>query len=94
MQVKIINPEQFVQHNNKIGILMYTNIESPTVNLFTGEQHFVIKRNELESPLMEDLNTELLNNNELRKLALDNNLIEVNTFSMIAYINYCQSYNK
>ena len=72
MQIKIIYPEQFVQHNNRIGILMYTSIESPTVNLFTGEQHFVIKRNELESPLMEDLNEELTNNHELRALALNN----------------------
>jgi hypothetical protein len=43
---------------------------------------------------MEDLNTELINNDELRTLALDNNLIEVKRFSMVEYINYCQSYNK
>jgi len=94
MQILILEREQFVQHKNNIGIIMYTSLENPIVNLFTGEQHYTVKRNELESPTVDDLNNTLHDNPELRELALDNNLIEVHHRDLVSdYINYVSSYN-
>jgi|TARA_R110000744_G_C19265057_1_gene551780 hypothetical protein len=94
MQILILEREQFVQHKKNIGIIMYTSLANPIVNLFTGEQHYTVKRNELESPDMNDLNNTLHDNHELRELALDNNFIEVHHRDPISeYINYVSSYN-
>jgi hypothetical protein len=94
MQILILEREQFVQHKNNIGIIMYTSSDNPIVNLFTGEQHYTVNRNELESPEVNDLNNTLHDNHELRELALDNNLIEVHHRDLISdYINYVSSYN-
>ena len=82
------------QHKNKIGIIMYTSLENPIVNLFTGEQHYTVKRNELESPTVNDLNDTLHDSPELRELALDNNLIEIHHRDHLSdYLNYVSSYN-
>ncbi len=94
MQILILESEQFVQHKNNIGIIMYTSLDNPIVNLFTGEQHYTVKRNELESPSVDDLNNTLHDNHELRELALDNNLIEVHHRDPISvYLNYVSSHN-
>ena len=93
MQVLILKPEQFVQHKKKIGILLYNTESTPTVNLFIGDQHVVIKRNEILSPLIDDLNEYLLANEDLRDLALEHNLIEVHDQDRNSYLNYYSTYN-
>ena len=93
MQILIINPERFVQYKKKIGIMLYNSDDTPKVNLFTGNQHFVIRRNEIKSPLIDDLNDKLLNDEALRDLALEHSLIEVHYQDRISYLNYHSTYN-
>jgi|TARA_R110000796_G_scaffold5774_3_gene21170 hypothetical protein len=93
MQILIINPERFVQYKKKIGIMLYNSDDTPKVNLFTGNQHFVIRRNEIKSPLIDDLNDKLLNDEALRDLALEHSLIEVHYQDRKSYLNYYSTYN-
>ena len=93
MQVLILKPEQFVQHKKKIGILLYNTEGTPTVNLFIGDQHIVIKRNEILSPSVDDLNDYLLGNEDLRDLAWEHNLIEVHDQDRNSYLDYYSTYN-
>ena len=93
MQVLILKPELFVQYKRKIGILLYNSDKAPTVNLFIGDQHIVVKRNEISSPLVDDLNEYLLGHEALRYLALEHNLIEVHDQDRKSYLNYYSLYN-
>ena len=93
MQVLILKPELFVQYKKKIGILLYNSDKAPTVNLFIGDQHIVIKRNEILSPLVDDLNKYLLADEALRYLALEHNLIEVHDQDRNSYLDYYSLYN-
>ena len=93
MQVLILKPELFVQYKKKIGILLYNSDKAPTVNLFIGDQHIVVKRNEISSPLVDDLNEYLLGHEALRYLALEHNLIEVHYQDRNSYLDYYSLYN-
>jgi hypothetical protein len=93
MQVLILKPELFVQYKKKIGILLYNSDKAPTVNLFIGDQHIVVKRNEISSPLVDDLNEYLLGHEALRYLALEHNLIEVHDQDRKSYLDYYSLYN-
>ena len=93
MQVLILKPELIVQYKKKIGILLYNSDKAPTVNLFIGDQHIVVKRNEISSPLVDDLNEYLLGHEALRYLALEHNLIEVHDQDRNSYLDYYSLYN-
>tara|TARA_B100001769_G_C22034215_1_gene555764 strand:- start:317 stop:601 length:285 start_codon:yes stop_codon:yes gene_type:complete len=94
MKIIILKPEQFVQHRNKIGVILFDNPTHDTVNFFTGDMsHRVLNRNLIGSPSMADLDLELLANDSLRYLAIENNLITVSHQHEIEFLKYADSYN-
>ncbi len=95
MQILITHPERFVQYKENIGIILFNSDDNPRVNLFTGNQHFVIKRNEIESPLMIDLNEKLTTDESFRDLAFEHDLIEKqwSHHDRKSYLTYYSSFN-
>jgi hypothetical protein len=93
MNINILKPESFIQYKTKIACTIYPCVDPDSVNLFTGHKHFVVKRNETNSPLISELIEELGNNAPLRYLAHEHNLIEVNDQDVVGYLAYSQSYD-
>ena len=94
MKIIILKPEQFVQHRNKIGVILFDNPTHDTVNFFTGDmEHRRVNRNELGSPSMNYLEAELLTNESLKLLAIDNNIITINYQQSLDFLEYAVSYN-
>ena len=93
MQIVILNPEQFIQYRKHIGVMLHTSADSSKINLFTGDQHFVIQRNEIKIPSLEILNKKLIFDEPLRELALEHEFIEIHDQDRSLYLNYANIYN-
>ena len=73
--------------------MLHTSADSSKVNLFTGDQHFVIQRNEIKIPPSDILNKKLLFDEPLRELALEHEFIEIHDQDFSSYLNYTNGYN-
>jgi hypothetical protein len=88
MNIIILNPEQFFQYKTKIGIMLYSEEESNTINLFTGNKHLVVERSDVELASNDAIQDALHSNSELRELADEENLIEIHQDSPEEYLMY------
>ena len=94
MNVIILKPEVFTQYKSQIGIMLYTEENSPQVNFFNGEKHLKLDRNLLETPSIEEIEDAIQSNNELRELAEDNDLVEIHHDDDIEdYMQYYSEFN-
>lgn len=93
MNINIIKPNSFIQYKSKIACNIYPCKDPDSVNLFTGHKHFVVKRNETSSPLLDELKEELVSNEQLRYLAHEHNLIEISNQDIESYLAYSVSYD-
>lgn len=94
MNVIILKPEVFTQYKSQIGIMLYTEDNSPQVNFFNGEKHLKLDRNQLETPSIEEIEDAIQSNNELRELAEDNDLVEIHHDDDIEdYMQYYSEFN-
>lgn len=77
MNAIILKPEVFTQYKSQIGIMLYTEENSPQVNFFTGHKHLKLDRNQVETPSIEQIEDAILADDHLRELAEDHNLVEI-----------------
>tara|TARA_R100000742_G_C4227056_1_gene49447 strand:- start:320 stop:589 length:270 start_codon:yes stop_codon:yes gene_type:complete len=89
----MLKPEVFVKYKGKIGMVLFTPEHYLKVNYFNGRDVKSVNRDKLSSPTMESLNEELLNNDELRQLAQDNDIIDVDYQQVLDFLEYAGSYN-
>tara|TARA_B100001778_G_scaffold321214_1_gene312358 strand:+ start:703 stop:984 length:282 start_codon:yes stop_codon:yes gene_type:complete len=81
MKIKFIKPGAFIKHNNEFGVTLVASNNDAVINFFDEYgDHRVVKAQDVEYPTDVELQNELLLNLELRELALDNNLIEIDTW--------------
>ena len=94
MNVIILKPEVFTQYKSQIGIMLYTEENSPQVNFFTGQKHLKLDRNQVETPSIEEIEDAILDNEDLRELAEDNDLVEIRHDNDIEdYMQYYSEFN-
>ena len=94
MQITIQNPEQFATWRNVIGVILFSRPQDLIVNFFTEDLvHQKVKRDELGSPSMVDLMTELEENAQLRYIAEQNNLLTIDNQQTLDFLKYASSYN-
>jgi hypothetical protein len=90
--IHIVSPESFMQYGNQFGIVLFDKPNQKTVNLFTGDKHLVVKRDELNFVSYQVIEKELIDNPELKELAHENNLIELHNQDVEGYLTYASSY--
>ena len=94
MNAIILNPELFIQYKSKIGIMLYTEEDSPQVNLFTGYEHLKLDRDQVKAPSIEEIEDAVVSNEHLRELAEDHNLIEIHYNDETEdYLEYYSTFN-
>tara|TARA_R110002051_G_scaffold272542_1_gene333027 strand:- start:1864 stop:2133 length:270 start_codon:yes stop_codon:yes gene_type:complete len=89
----MLKPASFVKYKGKIGLVLYTPEHYLKVNYFNGRDTHSINRSKLGSPSMEELERVLLENEELRHLAQENELIEIEYQERLEFLKYAGSYN-
>jgi hypothetical protein len=85
--------EAFAKYKSSIGVILYSNPDQTTVNLYTGDKHLRVNRDEISIPTLDAIEKELNRNDELKELAYENNLIELHSQDAESYMNYVSTYN-
>jgi hypothetical protein len=93
MNAIILKPEVFTQYKSKIGIMLYTEENSPQVNFFTGHKHLKLDRNQVEEPSIEQIEDAIIGDDHLRELAEDHNLVEIHHNETEDYMEYYSDFN-
>ena len=93
MNAIILKPEVFTQYKSKIGIMLYTEENSPQVNFFTGHKHLKLDRNQVETPSIEQIEDAIIGYDHLRELAEDHNLVEIHHDETEDYMEYYSDFN-
>jgi hypothetical protein len=93
MNAIILKPEVFTQYKSKIGIMLYTEENSPQVNFFTGHKHLKLDRNQVEEPSIEQIEDAIIGDDHLRELAEDHNLVEIHHDETEDYMEYYSDFN-
>ena len=93
MNAIILKPEVFTQYKSKIGIMLYTEENSPQVNFFTGHKHLKLDRNQVEEPSIEQIEDAIIVDDHLRELAEDHNLVEIHHDETEDYMEYYSDFN-
>jgi len=94
MNAIILNPEKFIQHKSKIGIMLYTEEDSSQVNFFDGYDHLKLDRNQIEIPSLEKIQDAVVSSEHLRELAEDFNLVEIHyNDDTEDYMEYYSTFN-
>lgn len=93
MNAIILKPEVFTQYKSKIGIMLYTEENSPQVNFFTGHKHLKLDRNQVEEPSIEQIEDAIIGDDHLRELAEYHNLVEIHHDETEDYMEYYSDFN-
>lgn len=94
MTAIILNPELFFSYKSEIGIMLYTKDNSDELNFFTGHKHLLLKRDQVDTPSVTEIEDAILTNDHLRELAEDNNLVEIHHDDELEdYMEYYTSFN-
>ena len=89
----MLKPESFVKYKGKVGLVLYTPEHYLKVNYSNGRDTQSVNRSKLSSPSMEELERVLLENEELRHLAQENELIAIEYQERLEFLKYAGSYN-
>ena len=92
--IHILSQQSFVQYKEVIGLIDLYNSDQTTVDIYTGNKHLVLQRDELSIPNIEAIEKELDRNDELKHMAHEHNLIEIHNQDTIgSYLSYVSNYN-
>ena len=92
--IHILSQQSFVQYKEVIGLIDLYNSNQTTVDIYTGNKHLVLQRDELSIPSFETIEKELNRNDELKHMAHEHNLIEIHNQDTIgSYMSYVSNYN-
>ena len=95
MNIQILNPDKFISLNKRIYIIHENYISLPdNILVWKGDDESPININtEMAlSPLDLEIEMYLQNDDGLRELALELDLIYIRDIDTINYLNYCNSY--
>ncbi len=88
----ILKPQSIMQYKSMIGVVLYN--ENDMLTFSTGHKVYRIKEKDLTHPLNEEIVKTFKSNDELRHIALEHDIIEIQERdSMESYISYINTYN-
>jgi len=94
MNAIILNTEKFIQYKSKIGIMLYTEEDSPQVNFFDGYEHLKLDRSKIEIPSLEKIQDAVVSSEHLRELAEEYKLVEIHYNDETEdYMDYYSTFN-
>lgn len=94
MKTIILNPELFIKHKSKIGIMLYPSNDSSKVNFFTGYEHLILNPNQIQPATLKEIENAVTSDDYLRELAEDHNLIEIQEeYQTENYMEYYSEFN-
>tara|TARA_R110000796_G_scaffold134646_1_gene250424 strand:+ start:26 stop:307 length:282 start_codon:yes stop_codon:yes gene_type:complete len=88
----ILKPQSIMQYKSKIGVVLYN--EDDSLIFSTGHEIYRIKEKDLTHPLNDLIERTFNRNDDLRHLAIEHDIIEVQERDSIeAYLSYVNNYN-
>lgn len=91
--IQILEIESFVRYKGIIGILHTDSMYLPNIFIHPDGTKSHIKEEYLEHPSALEIEHAIENSPDLKRLALNGELIFERTAEMVGYLNYCKSYN-
>ena len=88
----ILKPQSIMQYKSMIGIVLYN--EDDYLTFSTGHKVYRIKEKDLTHPLNDLIERTFNRNDELKHLAIEHDIIEIQERDSIeTYLSYVKTYN-
>ena len=88
----ILKPKSIMQYKSMIGIVLYN--EDDYLTFSTGHKVYRIKEKDLTHPLNDLIEKTFNRNDELKHLAIEHDIIEIQERDSIeTYLSYVKTYN-
>jgi hypothetical protein len=88
----ILKPQSIMQYKSMIGVVLYN--ENDTLTFSTGHKVYRIKEIVLTHPLNDLIEKTFNRNDELKHLAIEHDIIEIQERDSIeTYLSYVKTYN-
>jgi len=88
----ILKPQSIMQYKSMIGVVLYN--EDDTLTFSTGYKVYRIKEKDLTHPLNDLIEKTFNRNDELKHLAIEHDIIEIQERDSIeTYLSYVKTYN-
>tara|TARA_B110000977_G_scaffold66173_1_gene90010 strand:+ start:425 stop:706 length:282 start_codon:yes stop_codon:yes gene_type:complete len=88
----ILKPQSIMQYKSMIGVVLYN--EDDTLTFSTGHKVYRIKEKDLTHPLNDLIEKTFNRNDDLKHLAIEHDIIEVQERDSIeTYLSYVKTYN-
>ena len=88
----ILKPQSIMQYKSMIGVVLYN--ENDMLTFSTGHKVYRIKEKDLTHPLNDLIEKTFNRNDELKHLAIEHDIIEVEERDSVeTYLSYVKSYN-
>ena len=87
-----LKPQFIMQYKSMIGVVLYN--EDDILTFSTGHKIYRIKEKDLTHPLNDLIEKTFNRNDELKHLAIEHDIIEIQEIDIIeTYISYVKTYN-
>ena len=98
MKIIISNPDYFVKCKGKIGMLFTPIVDQKLkdlskILLHLDDQWVTVAHKSVSVPTIKELNKALLNDEELRNIAYENEVISISYQESASYLDYSSTYN-
>jgi hypothetical protein len=88
----ILKPQSIMQYKSMIGVVLYN--EDDTLTFSTGHKVYRIQEKNLTHPLNDLIEKTFNRNDELKHLAIEHDIIEIQERDSIeTYLSYVKTYN-
>ena len=88
----ILKPQSIMQYKSMIGVVLYN--EDDKLTFSTGHKVYRIKEKDLTHPLNDLIEKTFNRNDELKHLAIEHDIIEIQERDSIeTYLSYVKTYN-
>ena len=88
----ILKPQSIMQYKSMIGVVLYN--EDDTLTFSTGHKVYRFKEKDLTHPLNDLIEKTFNRNDELKHLAIEHDIIEIQERDSIeTYLSYVKTYN-
>jgi len=88
----ILKPQSIMQYKSMIGLVLYN--EDDMLTFSTGHKVYRIKEKDLTHPLNDLIEKTFNRNDELKHLAIEHDIIEIQERDSIeTYLSYVKTYN-
>lgn len=94
MKIIILNKEAFVKYKGKVGVVLFTQENSLTVNFFDGYSHKKANRTDIGIPSTNEIYEALETYQGLQETCTEYDIAYMDHHTDdVQYLNYCKSYN-